>query len=70
MNGDFPEFNGELPEGFDPSSGQMPPMNGELPKGFDPSQMPNFSGGFPASPPNEVNFGNGTMPPMNGNQTA
>ena len=80
MNGDFPEFNGELPEGFDPSqlpegfdpsSGQMPPMNGELPKGFDPSQMPNFSGGFPASPPNGVNpFGNGTMPPMNGNQTA
>lgn len=80
MNGDFPEFNGELPEGFDPSqlpeefdpsSGQMPPMNGELPKGFDPSQMPNFSGGFPASPPNGVKpFGNGTMPPMNGNQTA
>ena len=70
MNGDFPEFNGELPEGFDPSSGQMPPMNGELPKGFDPSQMPNFSGGFPASPPNGVYFGNGTMPPMNGNQTA
>lgn len=79
MNGDFPEFNGELPEGFDPSqlpegfdpsSGQMPPMNGELPKGFDPSQMPNFSGGYPASPPNGVNFGNGTMPPMNGNQTA
>ncbi len=80
MNGDFPEFNGELPEGFDPSqlpegfdpsSGQMPPMNGELPKGFDPSQMPNFSGGYPESPPNGVNpFGNGTMPPMNGNQTA
>lgn len=79
-NGDFPEFNGELPEGFDPSklpegfdpsSGQMPPMNGELPKEFDPSQMPDFSGGFPASPPNGVNpFGNGTMPPMNSNQTA
>ena len=31
MNGDFPEFNGELPEGFDPS---------QLPEGFDPSQLP------------------------------
>ena len=39
MNGDFPEFNGELPpnfngqmpefpEGFSPPNGQMPPMNG------------------------------------------
>lgn len=31
MSGGFPEFNGELPERFDPSSGQKPPMNGETP---------------------------------------
>lgn len=61
----------QMPEGFDPS--QMPEGfdPSQMPEGFDPSQMPNFSGGFPASPPNGVNpFGNGTMPPMNGNQTA
>ncbi len=64
MNGDFPEFNGELPpnfngqmpelpEGFSPPNGQMPPMNGE---------MPNFNSEFPAPPPNNVNsFGNASM---------
>lgn len=50
MNGDFPEFNGELPPNF---NGQMPPMNGE---------MPNFNSVFPAPPPNNVNsFGNASM---------
>lgn len=71
MNGEIPDFNGQMPEGFDPS--QLPEGfdPSQMPEGFDPSQMPNFSGGFPASPPNGVNpFGNGTMPPMNGNQTA
>ncbi len=61
----------QLPEDFDPSNGQMPPMNGELPEGFDPSQMPNFNGDFSGFPSNGINpFGNGTMPPINGNQTA
>ena len=54
-----PEMNGDFPE-----------FNGELPPNFN-GQMPTVNGEFPAPPPNGINpFGNGTMPPMNNNQTA
>lgn len=62
FNGQLPpEFNGQLPEDFSPPDGQMPSMNGE---------MPDFNGEFPAPPQNGVNpFGsNEEMTIMNNNQ--
>lgn len=45
-NGNMPSFDGEMPEGFDPSQmgGNMPSFDGEMPENFDPSQM--MGGGF------------------------
>ncbi len=87
----MPDFNGQLPEGFDPSqlpdgfdmsqipegfnpsqlpegfdTSQMPSMGGGMPdfggQMPDMSQMPNFSGGMPPSPPNGMNPFGGGMP--------
>ena len=48
-----PDFNGQMPEGFDPPQmgGNPPDFGGEMPEGFDPSQMggnmPDFNGEKP-----------------------